>query len=85
MKHNVYRVILLFYTVFSLHAKGKVKTLERLSITANANLYHVNKFSLYLSFIISTHKLVVLRNFSSIRIVLSCFYLLIFDVKKFSN
>ena len=36
-------------------------------------------------FIISTHKLVVSRNFLSIRIVLSCFYLLIFYFEKFST
>ena len=36
-----------------------------------------------LLFIISTHKLVVVPNFLSIRIVLSCFYLLIFYFEKF--
>ena len=39
---------------------------------------------LYL-FIISTNKLVVSRNFLSIRIVWSCFYLFIFYVEKFST
>ena len=34
---------------------------------------------------ISTHKLVVSRNFLSRRIVLSCFYLLIFYFEKFST
>ena len=34
---------------------------------------------------ISTHKLEVSRNFLSIRIVLSCFYLLIFYFEKFST
>ena len=42
-------------------------------------------FTCRLLFIISTHKLVVSRNFLSIRIVLSCFYLLIFYVEKFST
>ena len=38
-------------------------------------LYHVTKFSsCRLPFIFATHKLVVSRNFVSIRIVLSCFY-----------
>ena len=34
---------------------------------------------------VSTHKLVVSRNFLSIRIVLSCFYLLIFYFEKFAT
>ena len=38
-----------------------------------------------LRFIISTHKLVVSRNFLSVSIVLSCFYLLIFYFEKFST
>ena len=37
-----------------------------------------------LLFIISTPELIVSRNFLSIRIVLSCFYLLFFDFEKFS-
>ena len=41
-------------------------------------------FTCRLLFIISTPKLVVSRNFLSIRIVLSCFYLLIFYFVKFS-
>jgi len=40
-------------------------------------------FTCRLLFIISTHKLVVSRNFLSIRIVLSCFYRLIFYFEKF--
>ena len=58
---------------------------SRLRQTANVKLYHVIKFPLYLRlrFIISTHNLVVSRNFLSTRIVLSCFYLLIFYFKKF--
>ena len=48
---------------------------------ANANLYHVIKFPINCRFIrfiiISTHNLVVSRNFVSKRTVLSCFYLLI--------
>ena len=43
-----------------------------------------DQVSLYL-FIISTNKLVVSRNFLSIRIVLSCFYLFIFYVEIFST
>ena len=42
-------------------------------------------FTCRLLFIISSHKLVVSRNFLSIRIVLSCFYLLIFYFEKFST
>ena len=42
-------------------------------------------FTCRLLFIISTHKLVVSRNFLSIRIVLNCFYLLIFYFEKFST
>ena len=42
-------------------------------------------FTCRLLFIISTRKLVVSRNFSSIRIVLSCFYVLIFYFEKFST
>ena len=40
-------------------------------------------FTCRLLFIISTHKLVVSRNFLTKRIVLSCFYLLIFYFAKF--
>ena len=40
-------------------------------------------FTCRLLYIISTRKLVVSRNFLSIRIVLSCFYLLIFYFEKF--
>ena len=42
-------------------------------------------FTCRLLFIISTHKLVVSRNFLTKRIVLSCFYLLIFYFAKFST
>ena len=42
-------------------------------------------FSCRLLFIIPTHKLVVSRNFLSIRIGLNCFYLLIFYFEKFST
>ena len=42
-------------------------------------------FTYRLLFISSTHKLVASRNFLSIRIVLSCFYLLIFYFEKFST
>ena len=58
--------------------------LERLNITftSNGKLEFVPRDQvsplLVLLFIISTHKLEVLRNFLSIRIVLGCFYLLIF-------
>ena len=46
---------------------------------------HVSSFTCRLLFIISTHKLVVSRSFSFIRIVLSCFYLLISYFEKFST
>ena len=55
---------------------------------ANENFYYVTKFPLHLSFllfIISTHKLVVLRNFSSTEIVLSSFHLFILYFAKFST
>ena len=55
--------------------KTKYSSLERLSIT----------FTCGLLLIISTHKLVVSRNFLSIRIVLSFFYLLIFYFAKLST
>ena len=42
-------------------------------------------FACRLLFIISTHKLVVSRNFLSMRIVLSCFYQLIFYFEQFST
>ena len=42
-------------------------------------------FTCRLLFIISTRKLVVSRNFSSIRILLSCFWMLIFYFEKFST
>ena len=52
------------------------------------NLYHVTKFPLHMSFLffISILQLVASRNiFSRIRIVLRCFYLLIFYFEKFST
>ena len=55
--------------------KTKYFSLERLSITLTCGLL----------LIISTHKLVVSRNFLSIRIVLSFFYLLIFYFAKLST
>ena len=45
----------------------------------------VSSLLVVLQFIISTHKLVVSRNFLSIRIVWSCFYLLIFYFEKFAT
>ena len=42
-------------------------------------------FTYRLLFIISTHKLAASRNFLCKRIVLSCFYLLIFYIEKFST
>ena len=51
----------------------------RLRQKANVNLYHVPKFSLYFS----TPKLVALRKFCPIIIVLDCFYLFIFSFEKF--
>ena len=55
--------------------------LERLNITTWLSFL----FACHLLFIISTPKLVVSRNFLSIRIVLSCFYQLIFYFVKFST
>ena len=67
--------------------------LERFSITFTSNGKHefVPRDQVYsfntcrLLFIISLPKLVVSSNFLSIRIVLSCFYLLIFYFEKFST
>ena len=50
----------------------------RLRQKANVNLYHVSKFALYFS----TPKLVALRKFCSIIIVLDCFYLFIFYLRN---
>ena len=63
---------------------------SRLSFTFTSNgkrKFVPREFLVYLSitFIISTNKLVVLRNFLSIRIVLRSFYLLISYFKKFST
>ena len=59
---------------------GYLRDLEyRLRQKANVNLYRVSKFSLYFS----TPKLVALRKFCSIIIVLDCFYLFIFYFEKF--
>ena len=64
-------------------------SLERLSITFSSHgkrefvpLHQFSLFTCRLPFIISTHKLVS-RNFLSIRIVLSRFYMLIFYFEKF--
>ena len=53
--------------------------------TANANLHHVTKFSLFFSFIASVQKIRRFLPFFSIRIVLSCFYPLIFYFGTFST
>ena len=73
-------------------ARDKVKLLERLSIKFTSNgkrricsTWPSFPFTYHLLFIISTHKLVVSRNFLSTRIILSCFYLLIFYFEKFST
>ena len=69
---------------------GYVRSLERLSFTMTSNgksdLYHVTKCPLTyrLLFTISTHKLIVLRNLLSVRIILNRFYL-IFYFEKFST
>ena len=64
-------------------------SLERLSITFTSHgkrefvpLHQFSLFTCRLLFIISAHKLVS-RNFLSIRIVLSRFYMLIFYFEKF--
>ena len=63
--------------------------LERLSIafTANVNLYHLSKFSIYLSYIVHCNytKIGKLTPILSIRIVLSCFYLPISHSENFST
>ena len=63
--------------------------LERLSIafTANVNLYHLSKFSIYLSYTVHCNytKIGKLTPILSIRIVLSCFYLLISHSENFST
>ena len=59
----------------------------RLRQTANVNLYHVTNFSLYFSFTIN-YIIINISSFTpglSKRIVLDCFYLLIFHFKTFST
>ena len=55
--------------------------------TANVNLYHVTKFSIYLSFTIYYNypKIGKFTLILSIRIVLRCFYLLISHFENFST
>ena len=56
--------------------------------TTNANLYHVTKFPLlYLSFTVHYFYTLIssFTQFLSIKIVLSCFYLLSFYFEKFST
>ena len=67
--------------------KERGSTVERFSITftSNCTTWSSLPFTCRLLFIISTHKLVVLPNFLSVRIVLNCFYLLIFYFEKFSK
>ena len=73
--------------------KRRKSRMERLSITFRSNgkpartctTWSIFLFTCRLLFIISTPKLVVSGNFLSIRIVLSCFYLLIFYFEKFST
>ena len=64
-----------FFVVFFVNRVLSITFTSKSIQTANANLYYVTKFPLYLSFTvnISTRKLVVSRNFLSIRIVFSCF------------
>ena len=73
---------------FRIDAEMKIER-ERLSITFTSNakgeFVPRNQVSLRLLSIISTHELVVSCNFLSIRIVLSCFYLLIFYFEKLST
>ena len=60
---------------------------SRLWKTANENSYHLIKFSLYLSFTVHYlyKKVSCFLPVLYIRIVLSCFYLLIFYFEKFSS
>ena len=60
---------------------------SRLWKTANENLYHLIKFSLYLSFTVHYlyKEVSCFLPVLYIRIVLSCFYLLIFYFEKFSS
>ena len=66
------------YWRFTFTSNGKRKFVPRDQV----QLY---PFTCSLLFIISRYKLVVSSNFLSIRIVLSCFYLLIFSLEKFST
>ena len=76
----------MFFSDFMTYRKGRIFSvhwspiIERLSISrsplaanANPSKWLSFTFTCQLLFIISTHKLVVSRNFLSIRIVLSCF------------
>jgi len=58
----------------------------KIAFAANMNLYHVTKFSIYLSFTVHYNytKSVKFTPFLSITIVLSCFYLLISHFENFS-
>ena len=60
---------------------------SRLRQTANVNLYHVTKFSPYFSFTVYCFytKISSFMPVLSKRIVLDCFYLLIFYFEKFST
>ena len=60
---------------------------KRLRQTANVNLYHVTKFSPYFSFTVYCFytKISSFMPVLSKRIVLDCFYLLIFYFEKFST
>ena len=59
----------------------------RFTFTANVNLYHVTKFSPYFSFTVYCFytKISSFMPVFSTRIVLDCFYLLIFYFEKFST
>ena len=70
----------LFKIIFEVNYHVYVKCQTRICTT-----WPSFPFTCRLLFIISSHRLVVLRNFLSIRIVLSCFYLLIFYFEKFST
>ena len=58
----------------------------KIAFAANMNLYHVTKFSIYLSFTVHYNhtKSGRFTPFPSITIVLSCFYLLISHFENFS-
>ena len=67
-----------FYWSFTFKSNGKREFVPREQVPGPLLV-------VYLVFIISTHKLVISYNFLSTRIVLSCFYLLIFYFEKFST